>query len=106
MTPIYSYIRDLARIPWRKRYARMRQNIPQLASYNGAWTKTYYVITVGRKKKKGYIHQAIESESDVISHNARAALQGEAIIILQQDHELLLMGINYIVMIKIIMNEV
>ena len=34
------------------------------------------------KKEKGHIHQAIESESDVISHNTRAALQGDAIIIL------------------------
>ena len=59
----------------------MRQNIPQLASYSGACIKTYYVITVGRKEKK-IMHQAIESESDVISHNTRAALQGDAIIIL------------------------
>ena len=33
------------------------------------------------KREKGYMHQAIVSESDVISHNTRAAPQGDAIII-------------------------
>ena len=34
------------------------------------------------KREKGYMHHAIESESDVISHNTRAAYQSDAIIIL------------------------
>ena len=33
------------------------------------------------KRKKEYMYRAIESASDVISHNMRAALQGDAIII-------------------------
>ena len=33
------------------------------------------------KEKKRYMYQAIENESDVISYNTRAALQGNAIII-------------------------
>ena len=44
--------------------------------------KTYYVITCRAKREKRYMHRAIESASDIISHNTRAALQGDAIIIL------------------------
>ena len=74
-------MRDLARIPGESATLECARTF-HYHQDSKAWTKTYYVITVGRKKKKGYIHQAIESESNVISHNTRAALQGDSIIIL------------------------
>ena len=64
----------------------LRLNVPEHST-------TLKIVKLGQKhitsflpdekgKKDTYVHQAIESELDVISHNTRAALLGHAITIL------------------------
>ena len=77
---IFLYMWDLTQISWRA----LRLNVPEHST-------TFEIAKFGQnilchycrvKREKGYMHQAIESESDVISHNTRAVLQGNTIIIL------------------------
>ena len=56
MMTSYSHKLDYSPTLWGERLSlepnRISANIPQLARYSGAWTKTCYVITVGRKERK------------------------------------------------------
>ena len=69
-------MRDLTRTSQRDRYARMRQNIPKLSSYSSVQAKHITsLLFARRKKRKRYMHHAIESALEVILHNTRAALK-------------------------------
>ena len=62
----------------------LRLNAPEhstISELQQSLDKNIIRHSLGRKEKKECIHQAIESEWDVISHNTRVALRGDAIII-------------------------
>ena len=77
---------------------------PSEASYSGAWTKTYYLITIGRKEKKDQkIHQ-VNRRHYIMQNESSASRRRDYYFIIKL--ELLLTGMKYIVLIKISMNEV